>query len=119
MVVSLFFSYIFEHLLLIGSFRHNRKHHARQSNASLGLKDCFTRQIQCSDVEILSYLAKDLPKPPVRSLNERIRSLLKEPEIPLSATPVDEPSDSDCTDSEPKLSSDSSDLYSESSSDAE
>ena len=62
------------------------------------------RQIQCSDPEILGYLAKDLPKPPLRSLPEGVRSLLKEPEIPLSTTTAtvakDESSDSDCDESD-------------------
>ena len=89
-------------MVLIRSFRYNRKHHSRQSNASLSLKDCFFRQTQCADPEILSFLGTSLPKPPVRALNERIRDLLKVPNLPLSekADSSDESSDSDDDESE-------------------
>ena len=89
-------------MVLIRSFRYNRKHHSRQSNASLSLKDCFFRQTQCADPEILSFLGISLPKPPVRALNERIRDLLKVPNLPLSekADSSDESSDSDDGESE-------------------
>ena len=99
-------------MILIRSFRYNRKHHSRQTNASLSLKDCFFRQTQCADPEILGFLGNSLPKPPVRALNERVRSLLKEPNLPLSANSADssdESSDSDDSESESEFEFDSED----------
>ena len=74
-------------------FRHNRRHHARQSKVELNLQDIFDRQWYSCDIEVLSF--RSPPKPSNKAFPLAIRKLFREPDLPLSVNDSSD-SESDC-----------------------